>query len=89
MMVFILRRTSTRDHFAYLALSFTPTNYFFSGLALQGMGELHLDIIVDRMKREFDVGAIIGAPQVVMLLRSSIIIICIPPLTITLQSSQA
>ncbi|WLD57787.1 elongation factor G [Salinispirillum sp. LH 10-3-1] len=29
-----------------------------------GMGELHLDIIVDRMKREFKVEANIGAPQV-------------------------
>ena len=28
------------------------------------MGELHLDIIVDRMKREFKVEANIGAPQV-------------------------
>ena len=28
------------------------------------MGELHLDIIVDRMKREFTVDANIGAPQV-------------------------
>ena len=28
------------------------------------MGELHLDIIVDRMKREFNVEATIGAPQV-------------------------
>ncbi len=31
---------------------------------LAGMGELHLDIIVDRMKREFQVEANIGAPQV-------------------------
>ncbi|MDQ5970533.1 MAG: elongation factor, partial [Patescibacteria group bacterium] len=29
-----------------------------------GMGELHLEIIVDRMKREFGVGANVGAPQV-------------------------
>ena len=28
------------------------------------MGELHLDIIVDRMKREFGVGANVGAPRV-------------------------
>ncbi len=31
---------------------------------ISGMGELHLDIIVDRMKREFNVEANIGAPQV-------------------------
>lgn len=31
---------------------------------LKGMGELHLEIIVDRMKREFKVDANIGAPQV-------------------------
>ncbi|KRN94845.1 elongation factor G [Pediococcus stilesii] len=31
---------------------------------IAGMGELHLDIIVDRMKREFNVEATIGAPQV-------------------------
>ena len=31
---------------------------------ISGMGELHLEIIVDRMKREFNVAANIGAPQV-------------------------
>ncbi len=31
---------------------------------IRGMGELHLDIIVDRMKREFKVDANIGVPQV-------------------------
>ena len=31
---------------------------------ISGMGELHLDIIVDRMKREFGVDANVGAPQV-------------------------
>jgi len=31
---------------------------------LSGMGELHLEIIIDRMKREFKVEANIGAPQV-------------------------
>jgi elongation factor G len=31
---------------------------------ISGMGELHLEIIVDRLKREFSVGANVGAPQV-------------------------
>ncbi|MDR3215130.1 MAG: elongation factor G [Bacilli bacterium] len=31
---------------------------------IAGMGELHLDVIVDRMKREFGVEANVGAPQV-------------------------
>ncbi|NOZ42336.1 MAG: elongation factor G [Alphaproteobacteria bacterium] len=31
---------------------------------ISGMGELHLDILVDRMKREFGVEANVGAPQV-------------------------
>ena len=31
---------------------------------ISGMGELHLDIIVDRMRREFKVEANVGKPQV-------------------------
>merc|ERR1719420_2562631 len=31
---------------------------------IEGMGELHLDIIVDRMKREFKVECNVGEPQV-------------------------
>jgi elongation factor G len=31
---------------------------------ISGMGELHLEIIVDRMKREFNVEANVGKPQV-------------------------
>src|SRR5690606_25857809 len=31
---------------------------------ISGMGELHLDILVDRMRREFNVDANIGKPQV-------------------------
>jgi elongation factor G len=31
---------------------------------ISGMGELHLDILIDRMRREFGVGANVGAPQV-------------------------
>lgn len=30
---------------------------------ISGMGELHLDIIVDRMRREFNVEATVGAPN--------------------------
>jgi len=31
---------------------------------ISGMGELHLDILIDRMKREFNVGCNVGQPQV-------------------------
>ncbi len=31
---------------------------------ITGMGELHLEVYVERMKREFDVGVVTGAPQV-------------------------
>ena len=31
---------------------------------MKGMGELHLEILVDRMQREFKVDATVGAPQV-------------------------
>jgi elongation factor G len=31
---------------------------------ISGMGELHLEILVDRMRREFNVEATVGAPQV-------------------------
>ena len=45
--------------------SFRVTSDDESGqTVIKGMGELHLDIIVDRMKREFNVEANIGAPQV-------------------------
>ncbi len=45
--------------------SFRVTSDVESGQTIiKGMGELHLDIIVDRMKREFKVEANIGAPQV-------------------------
>jgi elongation factor G len=40
------------------------TNHETGQTLLSGMGELHLDIIVDRMKREFKVEANIGKPQV-------------------------
>ena len=45
--------------------SFRVETDFESGQTImRGMGELHLDILIDRMKREFKVEANIGAPQV-------------------------
>jgi len=45
--------------------SFRVTSDVESGqTVIKGMGELHLEIIVDRMKREFKVDANVGAPQV-------------------------
>ena len=40
------------------------TNQETGQAIISGMGELHLDIIVDRMKREFNVEANVGRPQV-------------------------
>ena len=42
----------------------TYTDHETGQTIISGMGELHLDIIVDRMKREFKVEANVGAPQV-------------------------
>ena len=42
----------------------TYTNQETGQTIISGMGELHLDIIVDRMKREFKVECNVGAPQV-------------------------
>ena len=42
----------------------TFTDHETGQTIISGMGELHLDIIVDRMKREFKVEANVGAPQV-------------------------
>jgi elongation factor G len=45
--------------------SFRVTSDFESGQTIiKGMGELHLEILVDRMRREFKVEANVGAPQV-------------------------
>ena len=45
--------------------SFRVTSDEESGqTVIKGMGELHLDILIDRMKREFKVEANVGAPQV-------------------------
>ncbi|MCH5337123.1 MAG: elongation factor G, partial [Campylobacter sp.] len=40
------------------------TNQETGQVEIAGMGELHLEIIVDRMKREFNVEATVGKPQV-------------------------
>jgi len=54
-----LARLATEDP------SFRVTTDTESGQTIiKGMGELHLEIIVDRMKREFKVEANVGAPQV-------------------------
>lgn len=42
----------------------TETNPETGQTIISGMGELHLDIIVDRLRREFKVEANVGAPQV-------------------------
>ena len=42
----------------------TFTNPETGDTVIAGMGELHLDVIVDRLKREFTVEANVGAPQV-------------------------
>lgn len=42
----------------------TYTDHETGQTIIAGMGELHLDILVDRMKREFKVEANVGAPQV-------------------------
>ncbi len=42
----------------------TYTDHETGQTIIAGMGELHLDIIVDRMKREFKVSATVGQPQV-------------------------
>ena len=42
----------------------TETNQETGQTIISGMGELHLDVIVDRLKREFKVEANVGSPQV-------------------------
>ena len=45
--------------------SFRVTSDEESGQTIiKGMGELHLDIIIDRLKREFNVNVNVGSPQV-------------------------
>ena len=54
-----LRRLSEEDPTFRIKTDFETGETIISG-----MGELHLEIIVDRMKREFKVGANVGRPQV-------------------------
>lgn len=54
-----LSRLAAEDPSLYVS-----TNEENGQVVIKGMGELHLEIIVDRMKREFKVEANIGAPQV-------------------------
>ncbi len=42
----------------------TEQNQETGQTVIKGMGELHLDILVDRMKREYNVEANVGKPQV-------------------------
>lgn len=58
-MGFALQRLSEEDPTFKI-----KTNQETSQTIIWGMGELHLEIIVDRMKREFKVDANVGAPQV-------------------------
>ncbi len=54
-----LARLAAEDPSLYVS-----TNEENGQVVIKGMGELHLEIIVDRMRREFKVEANIGAPQV-------------------------
>lgn len=58
-MALALARLSTEDPSFQVS-----TNHETGQTVIKGMGELHLEIIVDRMKREFKVDANVGAPQV-------------------------
>jgi elongation factor G len=40
------------------------TNVETGEVIISGMGELHIEVITDRLKREFDVGVLVGKPQV-------------------------
>lgn len=58
-MGFALQRLSEEDPTFKI-----KTNHETNQTIIAGMGELHLEILVDRMKREFKVEASVGAPQV-------------------------
>ena len=48
---------------------------------MKGMGELHLEIIVDRMQREFKVGANVGGPVLIPVERNHAVSLCAAPQT--------
>ena len=56
----MLHKVSPAVSYTHLRAHETETNQ----TVIAGMGELHLEILVDRMLREFKVEANIGAPQV-------------------------
>lgn len=58
-MGFALKRLSEEDPTFRI-----KTDFETGEIIISGMGELHLEIIVDRMKREFKVGVNVGRPQV-------------------------
>ena len=67
-----LRRKPVRKRWAWVLLSCAEEDPTFKAYTdeetgqtiIAGMGELHLEIIVDRLMREFKVEANVGAPQV-------------------------
>src|SRR6266550_2292463 len=62
-----LKQTTTGDTLAVESAPIVLESMTFPEPVIAGMGELHLEIIVDRLKREFNVDANVGRPQVAYL----------------------
>jgi len=68
--VFLLQADTEKMGFALTRLAAEDPSFRFSRdeetgqSVIEGMGELHLEIIIDRMKREYKVECNVGAPQV-------------------------